>query len=208
MGPESELIIELRWGPGEAMVVTAAFIDPAGTLAVSYDVSINVGTLTHNYKMELNRPLRPGLWKLKILHAWQPLAEFRFVILPYSHIGTEYISAEIARQMHSGPEGGSYVNQDFSNIENLLNIENSKHLKSEAEENSKRHGASLLSWIDDLVLKAWHVRDTCLAETELRVLKFNPCLPASKCKLVSWSTRFPDIKSDLSDLSHKVGVLR
>lgn len=206
-GPNSDLVIEFRWGPGKALGVTAVFIDPSGILAVSYDVSITLGSLVHTYRPELTKPLRPGMWTLKVLHAWRIVVELKFLVLPYSHILTAPIDALSAQSLHSGPDG-PYAKQDFDDLQKFLQLGKSDELKVQADENAKKHGPALLAWVDDLLQQVWHIEDTCSIREDALIFPSSSCLPVAVCKATSWSTKFPDPKSDLSDLNLKSGILR
>lgn len=206
-GPNADLVVEFRWGPGKALGVTAVFIDPAGILAISIDVSITLGSLVHTYRPELSKPLRPGMWTLKVLHAWRLVVELKFLVLPYSHIQTAPIDAVSAQSRHSGPEG-PYVKQDFDDLQKFLQLGKSDELKIQADENAKKDGPALLAWIDELVQQVWHVDDTCSVREDALIFPASSCLPVAICKATAWSTKFPDPKSDLTDLNLKSGVLR
>ncbi|CAJ0965776.1 unnamed protein product [Ranitomeya imitator] len=82
MGPMDEPIAMQKWGKGPNITVTVVWIDPINVIAATYDILIESTAEYTHYKPPLNLPLRPGIWTIRVLHHWVPVAETRFLISP------------------------------------------------------------------------------------------------------------------------------
>lgn len=71
-----------KWGKGPNVTVTIVWVDPVNVIAATYDILIESTAEFTHYKPPLNLPLRPGVWTVKILHHWVPVAESKFLVTP------------------------------------------------------------------------------------------------------------------------------
>lgn len=71
-----------KWGKGPNVTVTVIWVDPVNIIAATYDILIESTAEFTHYKPPLNLPLRPGIWTVKILHHWVPVAETKFLVAP------------------------------------------------------------------------------------------------------------------------------
>lgn len=71
-----------KWGKGPNVTVTVIWVDPVNIIAATYDILIESTAEFTHYKPPLNLPLRPGVWTVKILHHWVPVAETKFLVAP------------------------------------------------------------------------------------------------------------------------------
>lgn len=71
-----------KWGKGPNVTVTVIWVDPVNVIAATYDILIESTAEFTHYKPPLNLPLRPGVWTVKILHHWVPVAETKFLVAP------------------------------------------------------------------------------------------------------------------------------
>lgn len=87
LGPMDEPVGMQKWGKGPNVTVTVIWVDPVNVIAATYDILIESTAEFTHYKPPLNLPLRPGVWTVKILHHWVPVAESRFLVAPltFSH---------------------------------------------------------------------------------------------------------------------------
>ncbi len=85
MGPMDESVGMQKWGKGSNVTVTVVWIDPTNVIAATYDILIDGSAEFTHYKPPLNLPLRPGMWTVRVLHHWSPVAETRFLITPLTH---------------------------------------------------------------------------------------------------------------------------
>lgn len=85
MGPMDEPVGMQKWGKGSNVTVTVVWIDPTNVIAATYDILIDASAEFTHYRPPLNRPLRPGMWTVRVLHHWTPVAETRFLITPLTH---------------------------------------------------------------------------------------------------------------------------
>lgn len=82
LGPMDEPIGMQKWGKGPNVTVTVIWVDPINVIAATYDILIESSAEFTYYKPPLNLPLRPGVWTVKILHHWVPVAETKFLVSP------------------------------------------------------------------------------------------------------------------------------
>lgn len=82
MGPMDETVGMQKWTKGPNVTVTVVWIDPTNVIAATYDILIDASAEFTHYRPPLNQPLRPGVWSVRILHHWSPVAEMRFLIAP------------------------------------------------------------------------------------------------------------------------------
>lgn len=87
LGPMDEPVGMQKWGKGPNVTVTVVWVDPVNVIAATYDILIESTAEFTHYKPPLNLPLRPGVWTVKILHHWVPVAESKFLVAPltFSH---------------------------------------------------------------------------------------------------------------------------
>lgn len=71
-----------KWGKGPNVTVTVIWVDPVNVIAATYDILIESTAEFTHYKPPLNLPLRPGVWTVRILHHWVPVAETKFLVAP------------------------------------------------------------------------------------------------------------------------------
>ncbi|XP_028355878.1 xylosyltransferase 1 isoform X2 [Physeter macrocephalus] len=82
LGPMDEPVGMQKWGKGPNVTVTVVWVDPVNIIAATYDILIESTAEFTHYKPPLNLPLRPGVWTVKILHHWVPVAETKFLVAP------------------------------------------------------------------------------------------------------------------------------
>lgn len=89
IGPLDEPVAVQKWVRGPNLTATIVWIDPAQTVAASYDISVDVDAEYTQYKPLLQRPLRPGAWTVRVLRLWERVAEVRFLVMPLAFKGRE-----------------------------------------------------------------------------------------------------------------------
>lgn len=85
MGPMDETVGMQKWSKGPNVTVTVVWIDPTNVIAATYDILIDTSAEFTHYRPPLNQPLRPGVWSIRILHHWSPVAEMHFLIAPLAY---------------------------------------------------------------------------------------------------------------------------
>ncbi|XP_022663399.1 xylosyltransferase oxt-like [Varroa destructor] len=204
MGPQSEPGVLHEWGRGPASSVTFVWIDPAQVVAGSYEVKVGISEQIEHHKPPLRKPLRPGVWKLKMFKNWVLMAETSFIVVPQTHLGGLPVkNTTIAAQLNGGPAKG-YTEADLSTVEDFLGISKAtkETLIREATLRSLRSGAVLEEWADALTFSRWSVKRICFAATPAHPTGgvFCPQLRIEPCHYTSWSTLAPDVKEMLSAL--------
>jgi hypothetical protein len=57
-------------------------------------------------------PLRPGVWKVKLMFKWEVVAETAFLVTPLTTFQHKTVSLQHVIASHNGP-GGFYIGKDF-----------------------------------------------------------------------------------------------
>uniref|UniRef100_T1INJ3 protein xylosyltransferase n=1 Tax=Strigamia maritima TaxID=126957 RepID=T1INJ3_STRMM len=211
LGPLSELYVMHKWGPGNAFYATFAWVDPTNTVVTTYEAKILAGVQVDFHKPPLQRPLRPGVWTVKLLYTWQVVAETKFLVTPTSfmnglEIGHEHVRKK--RFVHSGPIE-TQKNENFTGVERLLGLSKTKaSLLRQANSNAQRYAKDLLDWIDNLTSQFYVVQETCHVGDEF-IDGYSGCanVKIEACHSSRWSSRSPDPKTEIGGIDEKTGRL-
>lgn len=84
IGPLDEPLAVQKWARGPNLTATIVWIDPAQVVAASYDITVDADAEYTQYKPPLQRPLRPGVWMVRVLKQWEHVAQVRFLVMPLS----------------------------------------------------------------------------------------------------------------------------
>ena len=123
MGPYSEVSLTHSWGAGQQFTATVVWVDPAHTIAGSYDIPIKGEEMTANFKPTLTKPLRPGVWVVKLLYLWEVAVETEFLVTPLLVYGGREIRDAEAERLHQGPQGRLYGERDLSDIKSFVQLQ-------------------------------------------------------------------------------------
>ncbi|XP_043091705.1 xylosyltransferase 1 [Puntigrus tetrazona] len=190
MGPMDESVGMQKWGKGSNVTVTVVWIDPTNVIAATYDILIDASAEFTHYRPPLNLPLRPGMWTVRVLHHWSPVADTRFLITPLTHHKHLPIRHEDALRTHNGPAKNSYMEQSFHGLNPILNIPVHLGQVEAAEHNAELTGSELERWVDSLVGEVWSAVDVCSTGP-------SGCPVMQTCRETLWSSLSPDPKSQL-----------
>nr|XP_006637236.1 PREDICTED: xylosyltransferase 1 [Lepisosteus oculatus] len=190
MGPTDEPVGMQKWGKGANVTVTVVWIDPTNVIAATYDILIEASAEFTHYRPPLNLPLRPGVWTLRVLHHWSPVAETRFLITPLAFHNRQPIRQEDALRLHNGPAKNSYMEQSFHGLNPVLNIPVHLGQVEAAKRNAGLTGSELERWVDSLVGALWSAVDVCAVGP-------SSCPVMQSCGHTMWSALSPDPKSEL-----------
>lgn len=202
MGPFSDFALRHMWGDGPEVKVTIAYVDPANVVAASYEVTIKTDEHILSHKPDFVKPLRPGVWKVKLLYLWELVAEVEFVVLPLTYYDGKNITDNILPRIHRGPEHDLYVGRSFKDMVAALGLEDTKKLQEDAKVNGRRTGKDLRNWIDGLMKKTWSIGESCVVGDIAGV-----CPRLKQCQWTYWSSKSPDPKSMISSIDPSTGFL-
>ncbi|XP_008407432.1 xylosyltransferase 1 [Poecilia reticulata] len=200
MGPMDETVGMQKWNKGPNITVTVVWIDPTNVIAATYDILIDASAEFTHYRPPLNQPLRPGVWNVRILHNWSPVAEIRFLIVPLAYNKHQPIRQEDTLRLHNGPAKNSYMEQSFHGLNPVLNIPVSLAYVERAKRNAALTGPELEGWVDGLVGELWEAADIC-------AVGLTACPVMQPCAKSPWSSMSPDPKSQLG-APHPDGRIR
>uniref|UniRef100_A0A8C6UDT4 Xylosyltransferase 1 n=1 Tax=Neogobius melanostomus TaxID=47308 RepID=A0A8C6UDT4_9GOBI len=190
MGPMDETVGMQKWNKGPNVTVTVVWVDPTNVIAATYDILIDASAEFTHYRPPLNQPLRPGVWSIRILHHWSPVAELRFLIAPLAYNKHQPIRREDSLKLHNGPAKNSYMEQSFHGLNPVLNIPVSLELVEQSKRNAALSGTDLEHWVDSLVGDMWEAVDVC-------AVGLSACPVMQACPKNRWSSSSPDPKSHL-----------
>ncbi|KAB1263188.1 Xylosyltransferase 1 [Camelus dromedarius] len=190
LGPMDEPVGMQKWGKGPNVTVTIIWVDPVNIIAATYDILIESTAEFTHYKPPLNLPLRPGVWTVKILHHWVPVAETKFLVAPLTFSNRQPIKPEEALRLHNGPLRSAYMEQSFQSLNPVLSLPISPAQVEQARRNAASAGAALEHWLDSLVGGMWTAMDICATGP-------SACPVMQTCSQTAWSSFSPDPKSEL-----------
>lgn len=207
MGPEDEPTVFMRWTSGEQYFVTLTWIDPADHIAGSFDTTVERDREETHHTPPFIKPLRPGRWTVKMLYQWMVIAEVHFLITPVAlNKNHKPISEEDSAKINSGPPDNNYVNKDFSSMKSLFMLGDSKEMVEMTNTKARSRGDQLHGWVDEYVEQFWSVLGFCVASpTTGNAPADNAgssnsrtgCTGFKRCETQSWSTYYPDPKTEL-----------
>ncbi|XP_068607203.1 xylosyltransferase 1 [Brachionichthys hirsutus] len=190
MGPMDETVAMQKWIKGTNITATLVWIDPTNVIAATYDIKIDGSAEFTHYRPPLNQPLRPGVWSVRILHHWSPVAETRFLIAPSAFNKHQPIRQEDTLKLHNGPEKNGYMEQSFHGLNPVLSVPISLAYVERAKRNAALSGPELEQWIDGLVGELWEAADVC-------AVGLTACPVMQACAKNPWSSLSPDPKAHL-----------
>ncbi|KAK2894036.1 hypothetical protein Q8A73_016520 [Channa argus] len=193
IGPLDEPLAVQKWARGPNLTATIVWIDPALVVAASYDITVDVDAEYTQYKPPLQRPLRPGIWTVRVLKQWQRVAEVRFLVMPLTFKDKEPLRKEEASSIHAGPSGNLYLEQSFQQLSGVLKMPPPELAMQEAQRNAQLVGKALEAWVDSSVGTFWVTGDLCAKQT-------SSCPTLGRCSKTSWSSLSPDPKSELGPI--------
>uniref|UniRef100_UPI00358FF475 xylosyltransferase 1-like isoform X2 n=1 Tax=Myxine glutinosa TaxID=7769 RepID=UPI00358FF475 len=199
LGPFDEPVAVQRWSRGRNLTTTVAWIDPAGVIAATYDVHVEPDSDVTHYKPPLRQPLRPGIWTVRLLQRWAPLAETRFLVSPLAYNNKRPIRSDEASKAHGGPPNNVYSDANFASLASVLALPPSSSLQMAAHHRAKLTGPSLAAWVEEAASELWSPVETCevVPWTSARDSRASACSLLPACQHVTWSSLSPDPKSEL-----------
>lgn len=214
VGPYTDLVLTFSFlGSGSTSPkdtshsynLTLLWIDPMGRLQDFNELHIeDTQTDNINYsKALLKQPLTPGIWTVKLIGRTAIYAQTKFLVTPLALFNGENIEADRGRLINAG--AGVTLSEDFALpqewMQYIPTFEESAQLKKLAARNALRTGESLHDWIDDLVGKFHHTRETCAVTEAATQLSTAALAKLPLCKETTWSSLAPDPKSDIYALA-------
>ncbi|KAG8565011.1 hypothetical protein GDO81_012664 [Engystomops pustulosus] len=193
VGPMDEPVAVQKWSHGVNVTVTVVWIDPTYIIAASYDIVVDSEADFTQYKPPLSRPLRPGVWHVRLLHFWELLAEVKFLVIPLTFQNKVPLQKG-DRSIHSGPPNGQYMEQNFQALSGILGLPSRVDIEQEANKKSQLLGKDLEKWTDDSLSRFWSVGGICTKTSSPSC----PHLPV--CADTHWSSLSPDPKSELRSI--------
>lgn len=205
IGPWDNPVLVHYWKKGKPFNVKLMWIDPISVVTGVYEMSVQDDWVASFHKPTYNKPLRPGTWTVKMVYREEGgndlvIGQTSFLVIPLAFSNGVPVTADEAIASNNGPPGGRYNSQ--YTIEFDRESTNLSEIANRAMLNSKKMGQQLNEWIDTLVQENWSIEDACAVGEEV-----HECNDLVKCELTSWSSRSPDPKSEIGQVSEN-GTLR
>uniref|UniRef100_A0A8C9G4P3 Xylosyltransferase 2 n=1 Tax=Pavo cristatus TaxID=9049 RepID=A0A8C9G4P3_PAVCR len=193
MGPFDEPVAMQKWSRGPNLTATVVWIDPTFVIAASYDITVDAETEFTQYKPPLNRPLRPGVWTIRLLQFWEPLGENQFLVVPQTFNRRQPLRKDDSSWLHGGPPRNEYMEQSFQGLGGILNLPHPEEAEVAAAQKAQLTGRALDEWADSAISTFWAVADVCVGSD-------SSCSSLEICSKTSWSSLSPDPKSELGPI--------
>lgn len=95
-----------------------------------------------------------------------------------------------ASWLHAGPPHNEYMEQSFQGLSGILNLPQPEPAEEAARRHAELTGPALEAWTDGELSGFWSVAGLC-------AMGPSACPSLELCRLTSWSSVFPDPKSEL-----------
>lgn len=95
-----------------------------------------------------------------------------------------------ASWLHAGPPHNEYMEQSFQGLSGILNLPQPEPAEEAARLHAELTGPALEAWTDGELSGFWSVAGLCATGP-------SACPSLELCRLTSWSSLFPDPKSEL-----------
>ncbi|KAK7082661.1 Xylosyltransferase 2 [Halocaridina rubra] len=208
IGPNNDITVVTRWTgssdgveeeEGSVQQPLLILTDPVGT-KVAAVITLESGEQVVSHKFDLQNPLLPGPWTVRVVVDNVVIATHMFLILPLQFINGRQISIKEARMLHKGPTG-PYTDDEASM--RLQSYPGNSSAMEVAIAHSQLYGPLLSNWIDELVSRFFTIQDTCYIPS----VHVPDCVRTSlePCAETSWSSMSPDPKSELGDINIESG---
>uniref|UniRef100_A0A8D0GWJ2 Xylosyltransferase 2 n=1 Tax=Sphenodon punctatus TaxID=8508 RepID=A0A8D0GWJ2_SPHPU len=190
IGPFDEPVAMQKWSRGPNLTATVVWIDPTYVIAASYDITVDAEAEYTQYKPPLNRPLRPGVWTIRLLQFWEPLGESQFLVVPQTFNRKQPLRKDDGTWLHAGPPRNEYMEQSFQGLGGILSLPRSDEAEKAALKRTQLVGKALEDWTDSSISGFWSAADLCGAGP-------SSCPSLEICSKTTWSSLSPDPKSEL-----------
>ncbi|XP_076034140.1 xylosyltransferase oxt-like [Oratosquilla oratoria] len=218
LGPNSDITVVTRWladtnleGEGDEepspLSVTLLLSDPTSTSAAVADLTVDRMEQTVHHVFELQKPLVPGTWMVRVLIDKTIIGALRFLIMPLQFVQGRQISVKEARIFHGGPKS-AYSEDDLSQYDSVVGSQYSGNTTALQFIKSRSHlyGPKLSDWIDELVSGFYTIQDSCYVPSDVVPACVTNLLDA--CPDTMWSSYSPDPKSDLDRVDDFTGRIK
>lgn len=176
----------VRLSSGQYSEVTLTWDDPVGSCVSTYNMKLESGCVVSYHKPKLERPIRPGVWSVKLqMSHGALLMQTDFTVVPITHEN---------KQLLTSPQS-----LNAKRVEPV--VEDARY--ESWKRNVFKAGAELQEWVDELVGGEWDTESYCRAGGQGGgggVAGGRGGCSMSDCVGASWSTLSPDPKSEIGEV--------
>ena len=171
--------LAIRTNPGRVVHTDIVWEDPVGVVSSTHRMKLDAGATVSHHKPKLSKPLRPGMWKVRLLHSGGAVYQtVTFMVTPVKFDKKTPLddpSVVNGRYAREQPSGG-VDKQKFEMWSGLaLSV-----------------GRELDEWVDEMVGEFWQLEDVCSTAAAS-----GQCRSLVSCEETHWSTLSSDPKSEL-----------
>lgn len=167
-------MVALRLTIGRMGHVKTVWENPIGKVVENHDVKLDPSMTVTFHKPNFENPIMPGIWKVWIEVDSHVYMSQRFLVTPISYNKNLLLDNPVV-------VNGRRLDLAKSDI-----IDSEKYAKW--RNNVIKTGKDLSDWIDELAESFWSIKDICSSTS---------CTSIRSCDESSWSTFYPDPKSEL-----------
>lgn len=193
LGVWDEPVAAVRLAAGHYSELEIQWVDPVGEHVSTFNMKMESGWFVSYHKPKLERPIRPGLWSVKLVthvKSGKDLLQTDFLVVPLTHENKEPLgspqSVNALRAGLSGKVGGAGGHGGVALLESW-------------RRNVSKSGVELDGWVDDLLGQYWRVEGSCRGGA-IAMGTNGGCGWMPSCAGSGWSTLSPDPKSELGEV--------
>ena len=182
LGVHDEIVVAMRMRTGQLCYVDVVWENPVGNIASQEKIKLEPTWTVFFQKPKIERPLMPGIWKVKLLDANKkaPLTQATFLVTPlmYDKKTPLWDPVSVNGKRMSAAQPGMDV-----------------HKYIEWKANVLKTGEDLQDWVDSLVGRFWSLDSP--SSICISTVNSQDCGEIPSCESTQWSTLSPDPKSEL-----------
>lgn len=186
LGINDQPTVALKQKVGRMCQLDVTWINPLGIVDQKSELKLEPGLTVTSHKLNSEAPLMPGKWAVRIMAAEELFIEKHFTVFPvmFDKSGTPL-------------EQPSLVNAKRITILKP-NMDKERYIGWRT--NILKSGEKLQEWVDTLTLEQWQIKSTCGVHSPGSSASSgtsNSCKSLPSCMVSSWSSFYPDTKSEL-----------
>ena len=173
---------------GRVCHVDVSWINPLGIVQQKTELKLDAGSTVTTQKLNLETPIMPGKWAVQITSSNTLFVEKQFVVFPVMF----------------DKEGEPLAEPPLLNAKRITETMNKaqmdvkKHMEWRIDVLKK--DMQLEEWLDKLVNEYWSLKSTC-SYSSSSYSKKTVCRTLPSCATSSWSSYYPDVKSELGPIN-------
>ena len=190
LGIYDEPAVAIRMKIGRMCRVEVFWVNPLGMVEQKNDLKLEASATVAHQKLNLELPIMPGKWTLRLISSSTLFVEQQFVVFPVMFdkdkplADPTLVNGKHVTVLKAGMDPQKYM---------------------EWRINVLKKGVDLQEWLDKLVSEVWSLKSTCAYFGTHG--NDGSCRTLQSCETSHWSGYYPDTKSELGPVN-AVGRIR